>query len=181
MSIISLLNYTSIYIHLHKFPYKHMLITQWHICAYSVWRYTLMHAKGLAKKPFIFSAVFPTLVLALGLYACLGVTKKKEETGTNKTEDLYSLTFWKEIHLPGTLSYSVHRQKFSWPLHGVSRSNTLLCHPHVRPNVVHCMPSFLNSAFITSPLLPRPCTLPATSNQLRESQWIKQQPTCINW
>lgn len=139
------------------------------------------HAKGLAKKLFIFSVVFPTLVRVLGLYACLGVTKRKEETGRNKTEDLHSLTYWKEIHLPGTLSSSVHRQKFSWPLRGVSRSNTLLFHPHKRPTVVHRTPSFLNSAFITSPLLPRPCTLPATSNELRASQWIKQQPTCINW
>lgn len=51
-----------------------------------------MHTKRLGKKLFIFSPLFATFVLALGLSACLGVTKRKQGEN-NKEEDLHAFTF----------------------------------------------------------------------------------------
>lgn len=68
-----------------------------------------MHTEGLGKKLFIFSPLFATFVLALGLSARLGVTKRKK----GKTEEYkrkgpsFFFTFCK-ANLPPSIVVSVH-------------------------------------------------------------------------
>ena len=76
-SIISILKYTRIYIHLHTFALKHVPMPT-HVCECGG------EACTQGKKLFIFRPLFATFVLALGLSACLGVTKWKEGSGRNE-------------------------------------------------------------------------------------------------
>lgn len=74
-----------IHTHIHTFTYIYLEIqantnTMKHMCVYTAGK----HTKWLGKKLFIFSPLFATFVLALGLSACLGVTKMKEGAWRNK-------------------------------------------------------------------------------------------------
>lgn len=130
-----------------------------------------------ARKPFIVTAFFPTLVLSLSLSACLAVTKRKLVTQRSTGEERPSSFNFLKSKFTSSARFHIHVQKFSRPLRRVSRSGTLLFRPHMRPVVRQAFQAAHSSPL---PLLPRPCTLPATSNELRESQWINQRPTCIN-
>lgn len=149
----------------------------------SVKKHTHAHQKGQAREQvFIFSPLFATFVLALGLCARLGVTKRKE--GGKKMKILSFPA--KQIHLclslfRYTLIFNGCRGKLSL-LFGLlgqaanspraeSQGWTLCCS---KPITVYRTSSFFKQRIHhLSSLLPRPLTLPTSLHELRARHWIK--------
>lgn len=141
------------------------------------------HTKGLGKELFIFSPLFATFALAVGLSACLGVTKRKEGRGRNKkkrrgpsfpfcsAKQIRPLPLahfdirWIQRFILGILSRREILTAAEWSL---KVQHFVFPSPHATRHSVLYAKHFLNSTFITS--------LPPSSPDLSLCQQPQTEP-----